>query len=116
MLHCRCWRFVARLRGKHSALVCFARRLWVDEAGITALKFNLVFLAILVAIAGTIEMGRLLITPSTLAHAVSDESRNSPGGIASSQGEADRAATVQRISLNPRSPSHDAQPRPQRMP
>ena len=106
ILHCHCRRLVARLWDKQSALLCFARRLWADEAGITALKFNLVFLAILVVITGGIEVGRLLIAQGALAHAASDESRNGP-----SDDGADNAASVQRIGLDAPSPNSDARPR-----
>ncbi len=99
--HCHCRRLVDRFPGKCNALLTVVGRLWTDQAGITALKFHLAFLAILAALLGTIEMGRLLIARSTLAHAVSDESRNNPSDIASRQGEADTAATMQRISLDP---------------
>jgi hypothetical protein len=96
-------------------LLTVVGRLWTDQAGITAVKFQLTFLAILAMLLGTIEMGRLLIAHSTLAHAVSDEIPNSPSDIANSQGGAD-SATMQRISLDPHSPDHDARVRPLRLP
>ena len=50
-------------------------RLWLDRRGIAGVQFALVLPALLVTIAATVEVGRLLMVQNTIVHAANEATR-----------------------------------------